>query len=100
MNWKYTELKVNHEGVKSILKVKIMIRDIRYSEIISRYVSQENTSTKIVTSLIKKVPPKVKNEMVILLVSKHRYDLVSSINKYLRKKDIPIQINDIELKKG
>ena len=80
--------------------MEIVIKDIQYSEIITRSINKENTSTKLLKSIVKKVPPKVKNEMLIFFVSKNKYDIVSAINKYLMKKDIPVQIDEIELKKA
>ncbi len=85
-------------GVKIILKFEIVVKDIRYNDIIDSYITKESTGIKILKTVIKKCPPKLKNEMVVIYISTNKMDLIRRTNLYIKKNKIPISVVDIEAK--
>jgi uncharacterized HAD superfamily protein len=81
-----------------MLKFEIVVKDINYNEIIDSYITKESTGIKILKTVIKKCPPKLKNEMVVIYISTNKMDLIRKANQYTKKNDIPIRIVDIDAK--
>lgn len=85
-------------GVTIILKFEIVVKDINYNEMIDDYLTKETTGIKILKTVIKKIPPKLKNEMVVFYISTNKIDVIKKVNQYTKKNDIPISIVDIDAK--
>lgn len=79
-----------------MLKFEIVIKGINYNEIIDSYITKESTGVKILKTVFKKCPPKLKNEMVIIYISTNKPFLIKQANQYTKKNEIPIRILDIE----
>lgn len=83
-------------GVNIILKFEIVVKNINYNDIIDSYITKESTGIKILKTAIKKCPPKLKNEMVVIYIKANKIDLIRNVNQYTKKNEIPISIVDIE----
>lgn len=85
-------------GVTIILKFEIVLKDINYNDIIDDFLTKESTGIKILKTVVKKLPPKIKNEMVVFYISTNKVELIRKANQYTKKNDIAISIVDIDAK--